>query len=239
MKMHGHAIEFKVSGPRALFSDPVTRIGGQKCSYPVPTYEALKGIVKNVFWKPTIIWHIEKVRVMNPISMSTRGVRPIHYQNGQNERAYYTYLENVEYHVRASFDWNRNRPDRAGDWDDAKYRAQIRDHLEMGGRRPAFFGTSDCGALIEPCEFDAGEGYYDHSGEKRFGVMLHGITYADEAYSDETRGMMTVRMWEPVMVDGVIEFIRPEDCTMTRPVRPMGVKAFPKPVVMPEKEVEG
>ena len=45
-------IEFKVYGKYALFSDPLTRIGGEKCSYQIPTYEALKGIVKAVYWNP-------------------------------------------------------------------------------------------------------------------------------------------------------------------------------------------
>lgn len=36
-------IEFKVTGRYALFTDPLTRVGGEKCSYHVPTYEALKG----------------------------------------------------------------------------------------------------------------------------------------------------------------------------------------------------
>ena len=49
-------IEFKVYGKYALFSDPLTRIGGEKCSYQIPTYVALKGIVKAVYWKPTLIW---------------------------------------------------------------------------------------------------------------------------------------------------------------------------------------
>ena len=37
-------IEFRVYGKYALFSDPITRMGGEKLSYPVPTYQALKGI---------------------------------------------------------------------------------------------------------------------------------------------------------------------------------------------------
>ena len=31
-------IEFKVYGKYALFSDPITRVGGEKLSYPIPTY---------------------------------------------------------------------------------------------------------------------------------------------------------------------------------------------------------
>ena len=31
-------VEFKVSGDYALFSDPLTRVGGEKFSYQVPSY---------------------------------------------------------------------------------------------------------------------------------------------------------------------------------------------------------
>ena len=41
-----NSIEFKVWGAYALFSDPITRIGGEKFSYQIPTYEAMKGIVE-------------------------------------------------------------------------------------------------------------------------------------------------------------------------------------------------
>jgi len=41
-------IEFKVLGKYALFTDPLTKIGGEKCSYQIPTYEALKGILSSV-----------------------------------------------------------------------------------------------------------------------------------------------------------------------------------------------
>ena len=62
METKRNAVEFIVCGNRALFSDPVTRVGGEKTSYYVPTYEALKGALASVYWKPTIIWVIEAVR---------------------------------------------------------------------------------------------------------------------------------------------------------------------------------
>ena len=34
----------QLSGDYALFSDPVMRVGGEKCTLQVPTYEALKGV---------------------------------------------------------------------------------------------------------------------------------------------------------------------------------------------------
>lgn len=68
-------ITFKVYGRRALFTDPITRIGGEKSSYSVPTYQALKGIVESVFWRPTIIWYIDEMRVMKAIRTQECGVK--------------------------------------------------------------------------------------------------------------------------------------------------------------------
>ena len=56
----------QVYGRYALFSDPITRVGGEKFSYPVPTYQALKGIYESCYWKPTFTWVIDELRVMNP-----------------------------------------------------------------------------------------------------------------------------------------------------------------------------
>ena len=56
--------------------------------------------------------------------------------------------------------------------------------------------------------------------------MPHGITYADEAYSPETQGNMTLRYWYPVMRQGQIDFILPQDCPITRVSRPMSIKPF-------------
>jgi len=39
---HDNIVEFKVSGDLALFADVLTRPGGEKFSYPIPTYEALE-----------------------------------------------------------------------------------------------------------------------------------------------------------------------------------------------------
>lgn len=62
---HRNTVEFEVTGEYALFADPITRVGGEKCTYQIPTYEALKGILQSVYWKPTIIWIIDEVRIMN------------------------------------------------------------------------------------------------------------------------------------------------------------------------------
>ena len=59
-----------------------------------------------------------------------------------------------------------------------------------------------------------------------FGLMYHGITYADEAYDEATKGKMTARFWRPVMENGVIRFTRPEECPHHKPLRDMEMKTF-------------
>lgn len=51
-------VEFEVTGRKALFTFPEFKTGGEKSSMAIPTYEALKGILKSIYWKPTITWII-------------------------------------------------------------------------------------------------------------------------------------------------------------------------------------
>ncbi len=220
-----NVVEFQVTGDYALFSDPIMRVGGEKCSYQVPTYEALKGILSSIYWKPTLIWHIDQVRVMNRIQTEVKGIRPIKYSGG-NDLAYYTYLKNCRYQVRAHFEWNENRPELEDDRNENKHHQIALRMIRKGGRRDVFLGTRECQGYVEPCEFGSGEGAYDDLPELGFGLMYHGITYADEAYSEETRGKMTARFWYPVMKNGVITFLRPEECPGQKPLRKMEVKPF-------------
>ncbi|RMH37743.1 MAG: type I-C CRISPR-associated protein Cas5 [Gammaproteobacteria bacterium] len=224
-------VEFKVWGKYALFTDPLTKLGGEKYSYPVPTYEALKGILSSVYWKPTIVWYIDKVRVMSPIRTQTRGVKPIKYQKGNNESsndlAIYTYLTDVEYQVQAHFDWNYNRPDLEKDRNDHKHYWIARRMIERGGRRDVFLGTRECQGYVAPCKFGEGQGFYDNYGEMAFGLMFHGFDYPDE-HKD---GELWARFWRAKMIDGVIVFPRPDDekAIVRKFLRPM--KASPPQTV--------
>lgn len=219
-------VEFEVTGDYALFSDPIMRVGGEKCSYQIPTYEALKGIISSVYWKPTIIWYIDEVRVMNKIQTEVKGIRPIKYNSSKNDLAYYTYLKNCCYQVRAHFEWNENRPELAPDRNECKHHQIALRMIRKGGRRDIFLGTRECQGYVEPCVFGEGVGAYDDLPELGFGLMYHGITYADEAYSQETKGKMTARFWYPVMKKGVIHFLRPEGCPGQKPLREMKIKLF-------------
>jgi CRISPR-associated protein Cas5d len=218
---HRNAIEFKVWGRYALFTDPITKIGGEKCSYHVPTYEALKGIVKSVYWKPTLIWVVDAVRVMKRIRTQTKGTKPIEFSGG-NTLAIYTFLADVEYQVRAHFEWNEARRELAPDRNEHKHHNIAKRMVERGGRQDIFLGTRDCQGYVEPCEFGTGTGELDGSGELAFGLMFHGFDYPDET----GEAKLQARFWWPKMINGVIQFERPENCTVRKPVRPMSVKQF-------------
>lgn len=218
-----NAIEFEVTGDYALFTDPLTKLGGEKHSYQVPTYSALQGIVESIYWKPTLIMYIDAVRVMEPIRMESKGVRPLDYGGG-NTLAHYSYLRNVRYQVRAHFEFNPYREDLAFDRNEHKHHNILQRSLKAGGRRDIFLGARECQGYVEPCVFGEGESYYEKYPEIYLGTMIHGVNYPDETGDEQ----LAVRLWNPVMKHGVIEFIRPEACTLVRPIRRALMKPFHK-----------
>jgi CRISPR-associated protein Cas5d len=207
---HRNSVEFKVTGRYALFTDPLTKIGGEKFSYQIPTYEALKGILCSVYWKPTIIWIIDKVRVMKPIRTQTRSAKPLKYSGkGVHDLSIYTYLADVEYQVQAHFVWNMNRKDMQQDRDENKHHNVAKRMIERGGRRDIFLGTRECQGYVESCEFGSGHSFYDdYPGEMSFDLMFHGFDYPDELGKDELRA----RFWYAKMEKGIVNFISPEEC---------------------------
>lgn len=221
METPKNSILFKVWGRYALFTDPITKLGGERCSYHIPTYEALKGVVKSIYWKPTFIWYIDKVRVMKPVRTQTKGTKPLKMSGG-NDLAIYTYLVDVEYQVLAHFEWNMHRPELAKDRIDGKHFQIAQRMLDRGGRQDIFLGTRDCQGYAEPCTFGESSGAYDEVDEVSYGLMFHGFDYPDETGKDE----LVTRLWRPVMKKGIIEFEHPELCTVRKFVRPMHVKTF-------------
>ena len=216
-----NTIEFKLTGKYALFTDPVTKIGGEKFSYHVPTYEAIKGVLKSIYWKPTFIWYVDKVRVMKPLRTQAKGMKPIKYHTDGNELSIYTYLHDVEYQVKAHFEWNEYRPELEQDRNDGKHFNIAKRMLEKGGRQDIFLGVRDCQGYVEPCMFGEEKGAYDDIEELGFGMMFHSFGYPDETGKNE----LEKRLWNAVMKKGVIEYPRPEECKAVF-VRQMTAKQF-------------
>jgi CRISPR-associated protein Cas5d len=191
-------IEFVVYGNYALFTDPLTKIGGEKLSY-----------------------QIDEVRIMNPIRTESKGIRPIEYSGG-NTLANYTYLKEVKYQVKSHFIFNPYRADLAFDRNENKHHNIAIRSVAVGGRRDIFLGTRECQGYVEPCVFGNEEGYYDGYGEIDLGVMVHGLNYPDET----GKNVLETRLWRPIMKDGIVTFIRPDECTLIRTVGEMPKKEF-------------
>lgn len=222
METPKNSIQFKVWGRYALFTDPLTKLGGERCSYHIPTYESLKGIAKSIYWKPTFVWHIDKVRIMKPIRTQTKGVKPLKMSGG-NDLAIYTYLVAVEYQILAHFEWNMHRPELAKDRIDGKHYQITQRMVERGGRQDIFLGTRDCQGYVEPCIFGEGKGHFDDIDETSYGLMLHSFGYPDETGNDK----LITRFWRPAMKRGVIEFSHVDDTSnIIKEVRPMKAKIF-------------
>lgn len=209
-------VSLTLVGKYALFTDPLTKLGGEKYSYPVPTYQALKGILESVYWKPTIVWYIDRVRIINQISTESKGMRPVNYSGG-NDLSIYTYLKDVEYQVEAHFEWNECRDDLIADRNENKHYFSAQRMIKKGGRRDIFLGTRECQGYVEPCNFNTGVGYYDDETINNFGIMFHGFDYPDETGSNQ----LLARFWYANMCNGIITFPKPEACTIRKFIKRM------------------
>lgn len=207
-----NSISYEVWGKHALFTDPITRVGGEKCSYHIPTYEAIKGITESIYWKPSFIWVIDKIRIMAPIRTEAKNMKPINLSGG-NTLATYTYLADVRYQVLAHFEWNSHREDLKADRIEGKHWVIAKRMLTKGGRRDIFLGTRECQGYVEPCEFGSGKSLHQQAGELSYGLMFHGFDYPDTTGKQE----LHARFWNAkVNSQSIIEFPRHDDPSLTR-----------------------
>lgn len=145
---------------------------------------------------------------MKQILTEPKGIRPINYTGG-NDLANYTYLRDVQYQIRAHFEWNMSRPDLEKDRVDGKHYEIAKRSLEAGGRRDIFLGARECQGYVESCIWGEGKGYYDETSIS-LGIMYHGINYTGENNHMETR------LWNAYMDKGVLKFPRPEECSIIK-----------------------
>ncbi len=207
-----NTIELEIRGDHAMFTDPDKKEAGVLCSLPLPTCEALKGILCSVYWKPTFIWVPDELRIMNRIAYEKYPVKIRH--DGRVVLTEKLRLSDVRYQLRAHFVWNKSRPELAADRDENKhFRIALRS-LSKGGRRYVYLGTADCAAYVRPSQFGSGGGFYDGRG-KDFGEIYHGIAYPDEnqlVRAARGSGEVLRRSFHCVMTNGIIHFPPPEEC---------------------------
>ena len=200
----------RITGSHALFTTPYSKGGGEAISYPIPTQQALIGIVDACYWKPVLKNVIDEVKIINPIKTQVRGSRAL-LKNGKADLNYISYLTNVEYLVKYHFEWNMAREDLANDRNMIKHTEIVKRSLKKGGRRDVFLGRRECVGFVEIIgrnEYEDATSHYQ--GENlSFGIMFNSFIYPDKPGNPLISTFSDVQM-----KDGIVQFKKPEECTI-------------------------
>jgi len=220
------AFYFKLEGDYALWTTPETKGGGEKFTYSVPTFQALKGIADSIYFKPTFINVIDEVKVLNEIHTETKGVRTLVKKGTAVDRNYVTYLTSPVYLVKFHFEWNEDRKDLIYDRNQKKHEAIMERALKKGGRRDIFLGTRECLAyadIISKEEYEKEDSYYKGQSLS-FGIMFHSFRYPSSSGKELYSLFTSVSMH-----DGIIEFKSPHECEIENKLSDYTFK-FPKQI---------
>lgn len=226
----------RVRGELALFTNPATKGGGERSSYPVPTRQALQGIVDAVYHKPTITNVVTEVKVINQIQTELHGTRALLKDYGA-DLSYVSYLSDVEYLIKYHFVWNENRPDLVKDRLPNKHEAIMERSLRKGGRRDVFLGTRECLGLVEAIsqeEYETAQIASEHANQEiDLGIMFHSFAYPTDR-KEPLRSYFT----RTVMTNGTIHFKEQAECEIVNTLSSYTFKPA-GPIKPVEEEFEG
>lgn len=193
-------------GDRALFTNPATFVSGDKVSYPIPTVQALTGMLGRVYWHPPMEWKIKSLRVMNLIQ-TVAEVQKYRDPDCNTTTAYLgnvLYLKDVDYEVECYFEINEMmakampRPDT----NVQKHEHIFEKKLERGPARLLFLGTAECPGFAARAR-KRRKGAYDSVASVDFGVMYQRSLYpnmhkgCDQQYRE---------LWKTVMKNGIVSY---------------------------------
>ena len=198
-----YGVRLRVWGARACWTRPEMKV--ERVSYDVPTPSAARGILEAIHWKPAIVWHIDRIHVLNPIrfasfrrnevgmkasaALAERGLRAgsvaglgISAESQRQQRAT-TLLVDVDYVIEAHFDMT----ERANGDEPAKHIAMFNRRAETGqcfyrpclGTRefPADFALLPEGAPLPDSRL------LPEQRDRDLGWMLHDIDFAHDRTS--------------------------------------------------------
>jgi CRISPR-associated protein Cas5d len=201
-------IKLKVWGNFACFTRPEMKV--ERVSYDVMTPSAARGVLEAIYWKPSIIWVIDKIHVLNAIRFDNirrnelGGVLPIgsinkamkdgkspvetFIEDDRQQRAAMV-LKDVAYIIEAHFGFT-------GEEDNNP--AKHKEIFERRAKQGQHFHHPYLGCREFPAHFElvgSEEIKSSLSGEKDLGWMLHDIDF---------KNGMEARFFRAIMKDGVI-----------------------------------
>lgn len=204
----------RVDGDFALFTRPENKV--ERASYDAITPSAARGVLEAIYWKPEIVWRIDRLHVLKPIRFTSirrnevkdkasaanalkamkagRGVLGIYADEGDTRQQRASLLlRDVAYVIEAHFEVRS-----AGQ--------PLEKHSEMFRRRAEkgqYWHHPYLGCREFPADFQLLAGAIPESelagkpeGNRDLGLMLHDIDFANG---------MTPRFFHAVMRDGVID----------------------------------
>jgi len=207
-------VKLKVWGDHACFTRPEMKV--ERISYDVMTPSAARGVLEAIHWKPTILWVVDAIHVLNPIRFTsirrnevgakiptgsvksamkrgdTNGLGLAVDENRQQRAA--TVLVKPAYLIEAHFELKA----KAGESETAAK------HIAMFNRRGAngqcfhrpYLGTREFAAHFELVEGDLPDSTLPADQRNRdLGWMLHDIDHANN---------FTPYFFRAKLVDGVM-----------------------------------
>lgn len=208
----GFGITIRVRGDYACFTRPEMK--AERVSYDVITPSAARGILEAIYWKPAIVWRIDRIHVLNQIRFdsvrrnevsskaSTQNARKamrggevalgIDATEKREQRATYL-LRDVDYCIEAHFEMTGAAG--PGETPEKHYNMALRRLRKGQCFHQPYFGCREF-----PLRFELWEGPIPPSAysgqEMDLGFMLHDIDFASD--------MMPI-FYRPVMRDGAID----------------------------------
>jgi len=207
----GFGIRLNVWGDYACFTRPEMKV--ERVSYDVMTPSAARGILEAIYWKPAIVWEIDRIHVMKPVKFDNirrnevlgkiplasvknafQGKEAVLFKDANEERVQRAslVLRDVEYVIEAHF----NLTDKAGPDDTVEkhYNVALRRMRKGQCFHHPYFGCREF-----PVQFEFIEGEIPKSelkGKKDLGLMLWDIDFDND---------MTPVFFRAAMNDGVID----------------------------------
>jgi CRISPR-associated protein Cas5d len=204
-----YGINLKVWGNYACFTRPEMKV--ERVSYDVITPSAARGILEAIYWKPAVVWVIDRIHVLNEIrfdnirrnelasklllgtvkSAMKNGHSPVEIfvEDDRQQRAALI-LRDVAYVIEAHFEFKGSEDNNA---------AKHKEMFERRASKGQCFHQPYLGCREFPAFFELIVEEMPRSrltGERDLGWMLHDIDFENN---------MEAKFFRAVMLDGVID----------------------------------
>lgn len=224
-----------VEGDYALFSRPEMKV--ERVSYDTPTVSAMEGLIKSVYWKPSIKYCINKIIVFNPIKFTNirrnevkskvllsavksqmKGTgSPELYTSEQRSQRAGMILKDVKYGIDFHFEMTGLKSDHDDECEEKHYNIMLR-RLKNGQcfRQPCLGCREFSVKRIELVdEFDLSSVDESLKGDIDLGFMLYGLKFKDGGIpingdweNPKFSDKADAMYFRPHMIDGVIDIAK-------------------------------